>query len=272
MARIRTVKPEFPQSESLGRVSRDARLLFIMLWTIADDFGKTRGSSRMLASLLFPYDDDAVQLLPGWLAELERQHCVELYTVDGNSYLQIKNWSIHQKIDHPSKSKFPDPPKGKPEDLNETREPLGNPREGSRDFLEESRGLAKSSARTWTKEGTKEGTKEVPLPNGNGCDAPPGGSGGLVEHPLVGDQPTAKPEKLDPWVAIYARGKAVLGQHAGGTITTLRKLYDDKPRKVLAKIEDAAEQREPARWLYAFLNKVDHGGKLSGHYIGGIPP
>jgi hypothetical protein len=94
---------------------------------------------------------------------------------------------------------------------------------------------------------------------------------------VVGDRPTpqpkpAKPEKIDPWVEVYARGKVVLGQHAGGTITTLRKLYDDKPRKVLAKIEDAAEQREPARWLYAFLHKVDHGGKLSGHYIGGIPP
>ena len=59
MARIRTIKPEFPQSESMGRVSRDARLCFVMLWTIADDSGRLRGNSRMLASLLFPYDDDA---------------------------------------------------------------------------------------------------------------------------------------------------------------------------------------------------------------------
>lgn len=36
MARIRTIKPEFPQSETMGRVSRDARLLFIQLWTVAE--------------------------------------------------------------------------------------------------------------------------------------------------------------------------------------------------------------------------------------------
>jgi hypothetical protein len=57
MGRIRTIKPEFPQSESLARVSRDARLCFVALWTICDDAGRARGNGRMLASLLFPYDE-----------------------------------------------------------------------------------------------------------------------------------------------------------------------------------------------------------------------
>ena len=69
MARIRTIKPEFPHSESMGRVSREARLCFILLWTIADDAGRLRGNSRMLASLLYPYDDDAKKQYPdGWKA------------------------------------------------------------------------------------------------------------------------------------------------------------------------------------------------------------
>ena len=76
MARIRTIKPEFPQSESMGRVSREARYCFIMLWTLADDSGRLRGNSRMLASLLYPYDDDAGALISGWLDELEREGCV----------------------------------------------------------------------------------------------------------------------------------------------------------------------------------------------------
>ena len=107
MARIRTIKPEFPQSESMGRVSREARLLFVMLWTICDDHGRTRAHSRMLASLLFPYDDDAGKLLPKWLAELEKQGCIELYEVGGSAYLQIPKWGEHQKIDRPSKPQFP---------------------------------------------------------------------------------------------------------------------------------------------------------------------
>ncbi|MFS2027089.1 hypothetical protein [Massilia sp. CT11-137] len=107
MARIRSIKPEFPQSESMGNVSRDARLTFIQLWTIADDEGRLRGNSRMLASLLFPYDDDAPALIDGWLKELEDEGCIVRYKSGTQSYVQLCNWLIHQKIDKPSKSKIP---------------------------------------------------------------------------------------------------------------------------------------------------------------------
>lgn len=107
MARIRTIKPEFPQSETMGKLSRDARLLFIQLWTIADDEGRARASSRMLASLLYPYDDDAKGQMDGWLEELERLGCIRCYEADGSSYLEIVNWLKHQKIDKPSKSRLP---------------------------------------------------------------------------------------------------------------------------------------------------------------------
>lgn len=79
MGRIRTIKPEFPQSESVGRLSRDARLVFILLWTVADDEGRSRAASRMLASLLYPYDDDAPKRIDGWLSELEREKCLIRY-------------------------------------------------------------------------------------------------------------------------------------------------------------------------------------------------
>lgn len=123
MARIRTIKPEFPQSESMGRVSRDARLLFIMLWTIADDSGRLRGNSRMLASLLFPYDDDAKDLLPAWLSELDAEGCIACYRVGSDSYIEIRNWLNHQKIDRPSKSKIPS--------FDEPSRGIANPRKRS---------------------------------------------------------------------------------------------------------------------------------------------
>jgi hypothetical protein len=124
LARIRTIKPEFPQSESMGRVSRDARLLFVMLWPICDDHGRTRAASRMLASLLFPYDDDAPSLIDGWLAELEREGCIRRYTVEGSTFLEVCNWLNHQKIDKPSKPQFPGFDEGSP-----------NTREDSRTFV-----------------------------------------------------------------------------------------------------------------------------------------
>jgi hypothetical protein len=107
MARIRTIKPEFPQSESMGKVSRDARLLFIMLFTLADDEGRLRGNSRMLSSLLFPYDDDAKAKIDGWLNELQLVDTIIRYQIEGDSYIEICKWLSHQKIDKPSKSKIP---------------------------------------------------------------------------------------------------------------------------------------------------------------------
>jgi hypothetical protein len=127
MARIRTIKPEFPQSESMGRVSRESRLLFILLWTLADDSGRLRGDSRMLASVLYPYDDDAKKLLPKWIAQLEKEKCVHVYVVEDSTYLQILNWSAHQKIDKPSKSKIPA--------FGESPRIVANPLEPSRMFV-----------------------------------------------------------------------------------------------------------------------------------------
>jgi hypothetical protein len=109
LARIRTIKPEFPHSESMGAISRDARLCFIMMFTIADDAGRLRGNSRILASLLFPYDDDAPDKMEDWIAELIRTACIVRYQVNGSTYIEIANWLEHQKIDHPTRSKIPSP-------------------------------------------------------------------------------------------------------------------------------------------------------------------
>lgn len=105
--RIRSIKPEFWESESLGRVSREARLLFIGLFSCCDDHGRARASSRLLASRLFPYDDDALKKLPSWIAELQKEGCIRLYKANDETYLDIPKWLNHQKIDKPSASKLP---------------------------------------------------------------------------------------------------------------------------------------------------------------------
>ena len=124
MPRIRTIKPEFPQSESVGQLSRDARLLFIQLWTLVDDSSRARASSRLLASLLYPYDEDSGTLMDGWLSELEDGGFIRRYRVDDSDYLDIPKWLKHQKIDRPSESRLP-----------AFDEPSSNTREPSRDFV-----------------------------------------------------------------------------------------------------------------------------------------
>jgi hypothetical protein len=105
--RIRTLKPEFVTSESVSRLSREARLCFVLLLLYVDDCGRGRASPRLISSVLFPYDDDVPDRMDGWLKELEAEGMVIRYNVGADHYLEIPKWSKHQRIDKPSKSNFP---------------------------------------------------------------------------------------------------------------------------------------------------------------------
>jgi hypothetical protein len=109
MARIRTIQPDFAQARSMKRVSRDGRLLFIQLWTAADDAGRLRADTPLLLALLYPADSDAAMLLPAWLDELEREGCIRRYAVDGEQYAVIVNWRKYQTIDRAKPSRLPAP-------------------------------------------------------------------------------------------------------------------------------------------------------------------
>ena len=62
----------------------------------------------MLASLLYPYDDDAKDLIDGWMNELDWATTgIRRYDVDGSAYLEITKWREHQKIDRPTASRLP---------------------------------------------------------------------------------------------------------------------------------------------------------------------
>jgi hypothetical protein len=63
----------------------------------------------MLASLLYPYDDDAKKHIESWISELHKEGCITRYEVEGDQYIQLNKWLQHQKIDKPSPSKIPPP-------------------------------------------------------------------------------------------------------------------------------------------------------------------
>lgn len=128
MPRIRTIKPETPEDEKLGAVSRDARLLFILLWTKCDDHGRFRASPVWLRNNLFPYDLDTDVVT--WLRELSAIGRVHLYRVDGESYGLVTNWAKHQRIDNAGKSLYPAPEDandGEPGESPQSSASLGDP-------------------------------------------------------------------------------------------------------------------------------------------------
>jgi hypothetical protein len=111
MARIRSIQPDFARSPSMTRVSREARLLFVLLWTIVDDDGRCQSGLDDLARVLYPADSDVPMYLLSWLDELEREGCIARYTTDGLDYLRVVHWQKHQRIYHPTPSSLPAPPR-----------------------------------------------------------------------------------------------------------------------------------------------------------------
>lgn len=118
MARSRTIKPSFFTNEELAELSRDVRLFFEGLWIIADREGRLENRPKRIKREVFPYDEDFTEATVGeWLTILanSRGRFVSLYEVDGEKYIQIKNFKKHQDI-HPREkpSEIPVQPKADP--------------------------------------------------------------------------------------------------------------------------------------------------------------
>lgn len=115
MPRIRTVKPEFWEDELLGVMPRDARLLFIATFNMADDEGILRWTPSYIKAQAFMYDDD---LTPGDVGKL--MQCLAdtglIFPFIGGVARQqmalVVNFRKHQRINRPQKSKLPPPSLG----------------------------------------------------------------------------------------------------------------------------------------------------------------
>ncbi|WP_406183914.1 hypothetical protein [Streptomyces sp. NBC_01006] len=109
MARIRTIKPEAFSSESLAAVSVAAERTFYGLLTQADNHGRFRDQTAVIAGLLWSLrpehgpigvEDDLNQLA---MADLICRYEGE----DGKRYLHIVTFAKHQKINRPSGVRHP---------------------------------------------------------------------------------------------------------------------------------------------------------------------
>lgn len=112
MPRQRMIKPDFFDSGSLAECTRDARLVFVGLWVMADDKGNMKFNERKLQKQLFPYDDLDPRMLMVWLAELEDVGCIKAYEAQGDVCISVPNFLTYQTIKNPSKTTVPEPPEG----------------------------------------------------------------------------------------------------------------------------------------------------------------
>lgn len=109
MARKRMIDPNIWQSEDFGRLSTLAKLVFIGLFSLADDEGRGRCNPVYLKSTLFPYEEGIRSAdVDKTLSEISSNMSVIFYSCDGSSYYSLYNWNTWQKIDRPSESKIPE--------------------------------------------------------------------------------------------------------------------------------------------------------------------
>ena len=111
MARTRSIKPGFFDNEILGDLPPLTRLLFIGLWTIADREGRLEDKPRRIKKMLLGYDDVDADGVDKMLQSLHDTGFIFRYSIDGNNYIQIVNFSKHQNPHIREKaSEIPPPP------------------------------------------------------------------------------------------------------------------------------------------------------------------
>lgn len=110
MARIRTIKPSMWGDEKFARVSRDARLLYIGLVSMADDDGRFLASPSAVIGYIYPNDDDLTTArVKRWMGELTDVGLIVAYECEGIRYGAHLNYRKHQRISHPQASPLPAP-------------------------------------------------------------------------------------------------------------------------------------------------------------------
>jgi len=107
MARNRMLNPEFWLDEELAKLNPHTRLLYMGLWNICDDnFATLPNRPAWIKAQVFPYEEIDTRTL---LDELSTSSKIILFRgADGHEYWYIKNFFKYQRVDRPSKPKYPE--------------------------------------------------------------------------------------------------------------------------------------------------------------------
>lgn len=110
MSRRRFLHPVLWEDEAVAKMTRDERLLFIGMVTIADDEGRLVGSPAHLLGAIYPHDDISPALVRKWRdGVVDKNPNVVVYQSAGRDYIHFKKWGEWQKPSHAARSKLPRP-------------------------------------------------------------------------------------------------------------------------------------------------------------------
>ncbi len=111
MARQRFIHPDLWEDGHVGSLTPAERLLFIALFSNADDDGRLVGDAANLRAIAFRFDDFSlaeVAAMRDHVAATMRH--VLVYAVDGEEYIQLTSWDQRQHPQYRKPSRLPPPP------------------------------------------------------------------------------------------------------------------------------------------------------------------
>ncbi|MDR1116741.1 MAG: hypothetical protein LBL09_00660 [Oscillospiraceae bacterium] len=101
------IAPDFWRDEKIGKCRYEERLLFIGLWSFAEDSGVGRASPKLIKADIFPYDSITARRIREGLLKLEQLGLISIYVEGKQQYYLIRNFKKHQKINRPSPLTLP---------------------------------------------------------------------------------------------------------------------------------------------------------------------
>ena len=102
------IDPNMWQSEDFGKLSLLAKIVFIGLFSNADDEGRGRANPVFLKSILFPYNEGMRSAdIEKALCEISSNMSAIFYSCDGSNYYSLYSWNRWQKIDKARSSELP---------------------------------------------------------------------------------------------------------------------------------------------------------------------
>jgi len=110
--RIRNMKPEFWRSQDITSLPRELRLLFVGLWSYADDNGVGVDDYRQITADLFALEDDLAEardFVEAGLVAIAARGLITRYELKGKRYLFVNTWVKHQRVQNPNLPRYPLP-------------------------------------------------------------------------------------------------------------------------------------------------------------------
>jgi hypothetical protein len=111
MPRKRMIDPDIWDSLQFSSLPLAGRILFIGMFSLADDEGRLRANPGYLKKTIFGYDMDITPTnVAEWELSIIKSELVKAYRNGHENYILVTNFPKYQKINHPTPSKLPEPP------------------------------------------------------------------------------------------------------------------------------------------------------------------